>query len=48
MTLSCEKVLIINKGKLVAFDEIKKLAGQSGQAEHVSLEETFIKLTAAA
>jgi ABC-2 type transport system ATP-binding protein len=48
VTLSCEKVLIINKGKLVAFDEIKKLAGQSGQAEHVSLEETFIKLTAAA
>ncbi len=48
VTLSCEKALIINKGKLVAFDEIKKLAGQPGQADHVSLEETFIKLTAAA
>lgn len=47
VTMTCEKVLIINQGKIVAFDEIKKLAGAHGQAEHVSLEEVFIKLTAA-
>jgi len=45
--MTCEKVLIINQGKIVAFDEIKKLTSASGQTEQVSLEEIFIKLTAA-
>jgi ABC-2 type transport system ATP-binding protein len=48
VTMTCEKVLIINQGRVVAFDEIQKLASAYGQAEHqVSLEEIFIKLTAA-
>jgi ABC-2 type transport system ATP-binding protein len=45
--MTCEKVLIINQGKIVAYDEIRKLASLHGQAENVSLEEIFIKLTAA-
>jgi len=47
VTLTCEKVLIINQGKIVAFDEIKRLANAYGQTDQVSLEEIFIKLTAA-
>ncbi|MBZ4422520.1 ABC transporter ATP-binding protein [Myxococcus sp. RHSTA-1-4] len=47
VTMTCEKVLIINQGKIVAYDEIRKLASLHGQAETVSLEEIFIKLTAA-
>jgi ABC-2 type transport system ATP-binding protein len=47
VTMTCEKVLIINQGKIVAYDEIRNLAQVHGQAEHVSLEEIFIKLTAA-
>lgn len=47
VTMTCEKVLIINQGKMVVFDEIKNLASAHGQAEQVSLEEIFIKLTAA-
>jgi ABC-2 type transport system ATP-binding protein len=47
VTMTCEKVLIINQGKMVAYDEIRKLAHVHGQAENVSLEEIFIKLTAA-
>lgn len=47
VTMTCEKVLIINQGRIVAFDEIKKLAHAYGQTEQVSLEEIFIKLTAA-
>jgi ABC-2 type transport system ATP-binding protein len=47
VTMTCEKVLIINQGKMVAYDEIKNLASVHGQAENVSLEEIFIKLTAA-
>jgi ABC-2 type transport system ATP-binding protein len=48
VTMTCEKVLIINQGKMVAYDEIRKLATMhGGQAENVSLEEIFIKLTAA-
>ena len=47
VTMTCEKVLIINQGKIVAFDEIKNLTTTSGQTEQVSLEEIFIKLTAA-
>jgi ABC-2 type transport system ATP-binding protein len=47
VTMTCEKVLIIHQGKMVAYDEIRKLASVHGQAENVSLEEIFIKLTAA-
>jgi ABC-2 type transport system ATP-binding protein len=48
VTMTCEKVLIINQGKMVAYDEIRKLATvHGGPAESVSLEEIFIKLTAA-
>jgi ABC-2 type transport system ATP-binding protein len=47
VTMTCEKVLIINQGKMVAYDEIRKLATVHGQAESASLEEIFIKLTAA-
>ena len=47
VTMTCEKVLIINQGKRVAYDEIKNLASVHGQAENASLEEIFIKLTAA-
>lgn len=48
VTMTCEKVLIINQGRVVAYDEIKKLASvHGGQAENTSLEEIFIKLTAA-
>jgi ABC-2 type transport system ATP-binding protein len=47
VTMTCEKVLIINQGKMVAYDEIQQLASVHGQAGNVSLEEIFIKLTAA-
>lgn len=47
VTMTCEKVLIINQGKIVAFDQIQNLAQSVGQTEQVSLEEIFIKLTAA-
>jgi ABC-2 type transport system ATP-binding protein len=47
VAMTCEKVLIINQGKVVAFDEIKNLAAVQGQGETDSLEEIFIKLTAA-
>jgi ABC-2 type transport system ATP-binding protein len=47
VTMTCEKVLIINQGKMVAYDEIKNLASVHGQSENISLEEIFIKLTAA-
>lgn len=47
VTMTCEKALIINQGRLVAYDEIGKLASAHGEAESASLEEVFIKLTAA-
>jgi ABC-2 type transport system ATP-binding protein len=47
VTMTCEKVLILNQGKLVAFDAIKNLAQLPGQTAPASLEEIFIKLTAA-
>ncbi|KFE67103.1 ABC transporter ATP-binding protein [Hyalangium minutum] len=47
VTMTCEKVLIIHQGKMVAYDEIQKLVSVHGQAANVSLEEIFIKLTAA-
>ncbi len=48
VTMTCEKVLIINQGRVVAYDDIRKLArAHGGKADNVSLEEIFIKLTAA-
>ncbi len=47
VTMTCEKVLIIHQGKLVAFDEIGNLASIYGPGAVLSLEEIFIKLTAA-
>jgi ABC-2 type transport system ATP-binding protein len=48
VTMTCEKVLIINQGKVVAYDRISDLANTAGLAEpNASLEEIFIKLTAA-
>jgi len=47
--MTCQKVLILNQGKLVAYDEIHRLAQNAAQpgAAEPSLEEVFIKLTAA-
>jgi ABC-2 type transport system ATP-binding protein len=50
VTRTCQKVLIIKQGKMVAFDDIEKLAVHQqaqGTAEPASLEEVFMKLTAA-
>jgi ABC-2 type transport system ATP-binding protein len=47
VTMTCERVLIIHQGKLVAFDEIGNLASLYGPGAALSLEEIFIKLTAA-
>ncbi|NNC02171.1 ABC transporter ATP-binding protein [Corallococcus exiguus] len=47
ITVTCEKVLILHQGRVVAHDAIDQLAKAHGQAEHASLEEVFIKLTAA-
>lgn len=43
----CQKVLIIDHGKMVAFDDIQKLAAtQTEAASDSALEDLFIKLTA--
>ncbi|WP_342382033.1 ABC transporter ATP-binding protein [Myxococcus stipitatus] len=47
VTMTCEKVLILNQGRIAAYDDLRKLAGAPGTAESASLEEVFIKLTAA-
>ncbi|HEX8439172.1 ABC transporter ATP-binding protein [Archangium sp.] len=48
VTMTCEKVLIINQGRVVAHDDIRKLTRvHGGTADNISLEEIFIKLTAA-
>ena len=47
VTVTCERVLILNQGRMVAFDEIKKLAHALG-GDQTSLEDIFLKLTAAA
>ncbi|NVJ03977.1 ABC transporter ATP-binding protein [Myxococcus sp. AM001] len=47
VTMTCQKVLIIHQGKMAAYDDISQLARLHGQAENASLEEVFIKLTAA-
>ena len=48
VTMTCERVLIINQGRMVAFDEIRNLAHALGQGDQTSLEDIFLKLTAAA
>ncbi len=47
VTMTCEKVLIINQGRIVAFDHIQNLAQRHGEVANASLEEIFLKLTAA-
>ena len=47
VTVTCQKALIINQGKMVAYDAIGKLARTYGENDAASLEEVFIKLTAA-
>src|SRR5262249_29213727 len=39
VTLTCEKVLILNQGRMVAFDEIRNLAHALGQGDQASLED---------
>ena len=46
--LGSPPVLILNQGKMVAFDEIQNLAHALGQGDQTSLEDIFLKLTAAA
>ncbi len=48
VTVTCERVLILNQGRMVAFDEIRKLAHALGGGDQTSLEDIFLKLTAAA
>jgi len=46
VTMTCEKVLILHQGRLVAFDTLTSLVQTEGSVE--SLEETFLRLTRAA
>jgi len=46
VVMTCEKVLILHQGRLVAFDTLAALGKAEGSAE--SLEETFLRLTRAA
>jgi ABC-2 type transport system ATP-binding protein len=46
VTMTCEKVLILHQGRLVAFDTLTSLVKTEGSVE--SLEETFLRLTRAA
>ena len=48
VTMTCEQVLIINQGKMVAFDDDREARPRAGQGDQTSLEDIFIKLTAAA
>ena len=46
VTSTCQKVLIINGGKMVAYDDLASLQGKYQQGgQNLSLEEIFIKLT---
>ncbi|ATB49130.1 multidrug ABC transporter ATP-binding protein [Corallococcus macrosporus DSM 14697] len=47
VTMTCQKVLILHQGRMAAYDDLSQLARVHGQAESASLEEVFIKLTAA-
>ncbi|XXF81565.1 ABC transporter ATP-binding protein [Myxococcaceae bacterium GXIMD 01537] len=44
---TCERVLILHQGRIVAHDAVSKLTAPQGQAPGASLEEVFIQLTAA-
>lgn len=46
VTMTCDKVLILHQGRLVAFDAISSLVQTDGSTE--TLEETFLRLTRAA
>jgi ABC-2 type transport system ATP-binding protein len=46
VTVTCDKVLILHQGRLVAFDTISSLVHTESSAE--TLEETFLRLTRAA
>jgi ABC-2 type transport system ATP-binding protein len=46
VVMTCEKVLILHQGRLVAFDTLAALGKAEGSAE--SLEDTFLRLTRAA
>ena len=46
VTMTCDKVLILHQGRLVAFDAISSLVQTDGSSE--TLEETFLRLTRAA
>ena len=46
VTMTCDKVLILHQGRLVAFDAIASLVAADGSSE--TLEETFLRLTRAA
>lgn len=46
VTMTCDKVLILHQGRLVAFDTISSLVQTDGSTE--TLEETFLRLTRAA
>ena len=48
VTMTCERVLILNQGRMVAFDEIRNLTHALGGGEETTLEDIFLKLTAAA
>ena len=48
VAMVCQKVLIVNQGKMVAFDDLKSLAEAHKRPEReVTLEEIFLKLIAA-
>ncbi len=48
VTMTCEKVLILHRGRVVAHDTLRQLERQHpGAGGKASLEEIFIKLTAA-
>lgn len=45
VTMTCQKVLVIRRGRVVAHDQIANLARAPGHREGVSLEEIFLQLT---
>jgi ABC-2 type transport system ATP-binding protein len=46
VTMTCQKVLIINKGQMVAYDDLAQLAQKFREdQQELSLEQIFLKLT---
>jgi len=47
VTSTCQKVLVINRGKMVAYEDLNELQAkfQTTEQPNISLEEIFIKLT---